>query len=115
MIDYFAVLQRRLKAGPIRVTSDEPYVLEVPMSTPDFDQIAESIIDVHVRETWQQPGEEAGSRLATAIAEQLRLIWNTRGAADLATIAHDLSTMMGSTAAGPYVKNLTRTLQGLDR
>jgi hypothetical protein len=49
------------------------------------------------------------------IAEQLRVSWNARGAADIVKVESELSTMMGSTAAGPYVKNLDRALRTLDR
>lgn len=49
------------------------------------------------------------------IIEQLRLIWNARGAADVATIERELSSMMGVTAAGPYVKNLDRAIRQGDR
>jgi hypothetical protein len=46
--------------------------------------------------------------------ETLRLFWNTRGAVDIAAVEHELSTMMGSAAAGPYCKNLDRVLRVLD-
>jgi hypothetical protein len=49
------------------------------------------------------------------ISTELRLIWNARGAVDIAKVESELSTMMGWTAAGPYVKNLDRALRGLDR
>ena len=49
------------------------------------------------------------------VREQLVLIWNARGAADLATIELTLSATMGTTAAGPYLKNLDRALRALDR
>jgi hypothetical protein len=46
---------------------------------------------------------------------ELLNIWNARGAADIAKIETELSTLMGATAAGPYVKNLDRALRRLDR
>jgi hypothetical protein len=49
------------------------------------------------------------------IAEQLRGIWNARGGADRAKLEGELSSQMGATAAGPYVKNLDRALRSLDR
>jgi hypothetical protein len=49
-----------------------------------------------------------------AFVETLRLFWNTRGAVDIAAVEHELSTMMGSAAAGPYCKNLDRVLRVLD-
>jgi hypothetical protein len=42
-------------------------------------------------------------------------VWNARGAADLATIETTFSSVMGITAAGPYVKNLDRAIRRLDR
>jgi hypothetical protein len=42
--------------------------------------------------------------------ESLRLVGNTRGAVDTATIEMHLSTVMGATAAGPNLKNLNRAL-----
>jgi hypothetical protein len=49
------------------------------------------------------------------IAEQLRLIWNTRGVEDLAKIEHELATMLDGRAAGTIVKHLDRALKALDR
>jgi hypothetical protein len=42
------------------------------------------------------------------VSEQLRLIWNARGAVDRVKVEHELSTMMPTTATGPYCKNLVR-------
>jgi len=49
------------------------------------------------------------------IEETLRLVWNARGAADIAKIESELASQMGSTASGPYVKNLDRALRTLDK
>jgi hypothetical protein len=49
------------------------------------------------------------------IALRLREIWNARGVADLARVEYELSTLMGSTAADPYIRNLYRALRSLDR
>ena len=72
--------------------------------TPDFEKIARAILEASDGE----PGE-------TRIAEQLRLIWNARGDADLAKIEHELAMLMGATASGPYLKTLDRELRKLDR
>jgi len=45
----------------------------------------------------------------------LKEIWNARGAADIAKIEAQLTSMMGAVAAGPYIKNLDRALRKLDR
>jgi len=78
-------------------------VRRVPES-PDFDQIARRLADM----------PDADDQVE-AIAEQLCLVWNARGAADLAKVDAELSMMMGATMAGPYVKNLDRALRKLDR
>jgi hypothetical protein len=70
---------------------------------PDFDQIAAPL------------AEYADDTRRKHIAEQLRQVWNARGAADLAKIETELSILMGATMAGPYVKNLDRALRKLDR
>jgi hypothetical protein len=49
------------------------------------------------------------------VLETMRLVWNARGAADLAKLESELSQQMGATAAGPYLKNLDRALRRLDR
>jgi hypothetical protein len=75
--------------------------------TPDFEQLARHLHHL-IAPLPRSVGEQE-------IVEQLRLMWNARGAADMATIEHDLSTLMGTTAAGPYLKNLDRALRKLDR
>jgi len=78
--------------------------------TPDFEEIARRIGRHHfgVGYIGRSDGE-------ADIATALRNAWNARGAADAALIDQSLSTQMGAIAAGPYVKNLTRELKGLDR
>jgi len=68
--------------------------------SPDFEQIAERIV----------PPSYVG-----LVAEQLRQVWNARGVADITKLESELSSMMGVTASGPYVKNLDRALRTLDR
>jgi hypothetical protein len=80
--------------------------------SPDFDAIARASIT-----RWGFDEEEPLQRslMIEDFAEQLRQVWNARGAVDIATVEAELSTMMGWTAAGPYVKNLDRALRTLDR
>lgn len=87
------------------------------LTTPDFEFHAQCLLN-----TLQ--GKMVGARLSldelrtnllNHITKELQLIWNARGAADIAKLDHELSTLMGSGAAGPYVKNLDRALRGLDR
>lgn len=81
--------------------------------TPDFDQIALKIVErVFGLAELDQPGLIIETR---AVAEQLRFVWNARGAADVAKLDTELSILMGGTASGPYTKNLDRALRSLDR
>jgi len=73
---------------------------------PDFDQITARVVT---------RAAEGQTPLHQAIRDALRDVWNARGAADIATLEADLSSMMGPTAAGPYCKNLDRALRALDR
>ena len=77
--------------------------------TVNFDLIATHVYLMATGETIILPDDIA------PIVEQLRLVWNARGAADLATIETALSSQMGTTASGPYLKNLDRELRKLDR
>ena len=75
--------------------------------TPDFETLARKI------------GESLTvadlDEARATFAESLRLVWNARGAADMAKVESELAQQMGATASGPYVKNLDRALRGLDR
>jgi hypothetical protein len=77
--------------------------------TPDFDAIARALLNLAATN---------GSIVSTtseALIAELRLVWNARGAADLVKIEAELSSLMGVTASGPYVKNLDRAIRSLDR
>lgn len=76
--------------------------------TPNFDRIARD----HVPGA---PSDPLWSVHVQTIAEQLRLVWNARGAADIAKIESELTSQMGASASGPYLKNLDRALRTLDR
>lgn len=79
--------------------------------TPDFEQIAQRLAN---EVGYVQSVAEDGS-FASTIKRALLDGWNARGAADRALLEQSLSTQMGSTAAGPYVQNLTREIKALDR
>jgi hypothetical protein len=70
------------------------------METIDFDATARRLVEL------------TDLRL---IREQLVLIWNARGAADIAKINFELTKVMGTSLSGPYVRNLDRVLHELDR
>ena len=50
-----------------------------------------------------------------SICDQLRLIWNARGAADIATIESQLFEIMRPSDAGRHLKHLDRAIRDLDR
>jgi hypothetical protein len=81
---------------------------------PDFDQIARTIAATACA-AYKLESTDAEAAADAAIAEQLRLVWNARGAADTTKIETELSAMMGATASGPYLKNLAREWRKLDR
>lgn len=70
--------------------------------TPDFDRIAAPL------------AEYADDTRRKQIAEQLRLMWNARGAADLAKIEATITYTMSGPDDG-LVKHLDRALRSLDR
>lgn len=78
---------------------------------PDFDHVARLL----VHELDQICANLDAREAVRLMREQLRLVWNARGAADLVKVDAELTAMMGSTAGGPYVKNLDRALRTLDR
>jgi len=74
--------------------------------TPDFESLARRIAHFF---------SPAAQGDALDPAQALRLVWNARGAADLVKLEAELTSQMGATASGPYVKNLDRALRALDR
>ena len=74
--------------------------------TPDFAALAEKIAKYFQGDQLQDARDPY-----TVLKE----IWNARGAADIAKIEAELSSMMGAVSAGPYIKNLDRALRGSDR
>jgi len=77
--------------------------------TPDFDQIARDLLEGLGIDEGEHPlaGGWLRATRASQIAQQLRLIWNARGAADLALIEHSFP--------GTHTKTLERGLRSLDR
>jgi hypothetical protein len=59
-------------------------------------------------------GLTAADRRHALLVDALRLVWNARGAADIAKLESTLASLMGGSASGPYVKNLDRALRALD-
>jgi hypothetical protein len=73
----------------------------------DFEQTARTVLAAH--------GLHDDPQLTAAIAEQLRLVWNQRGATDFAKVESELSRQMGPIAAAPYLTTLDRALRFLNR
>jgi hypothetical protein len=83
--------------------------------SPDFDQIARRVLGPWLEDSHNSVFDANMEVSIRQVAEQLRQVWNARGAADLTTIEAELSRLMGVTAAGPYLKHLDRALRTLDR
>jgi hypothetical protein len=77
----------------------------------DFEQIAQNLLHA----VTQAGGDARPVAASELIVEQLRQVWNARGAADMAMVGHELFAEMGAAAAGPYGKSLDRALLALDR
>ena len=81
------------------------------MGVEELQRIARQLMEIGV-------GAKNGDGHLVALAyivEQLRLVWNARGAADLAKIEAELFSSMGAAQAGPYVTQLRAALRSLDR
>jgi hypothetical protein len=65
----------------------------------DFDALARRIVDL------TDPN---------LVRDQLRIVWNERGAVDIGTAESALIEMMGPDTAGIYIKKLDRALRSLD-
>jgi len=76
--------------------------------TPNFDQIAKSLLLQVAKDLVQT------SLAHNHVVEQLRLIWNARGAADLATIDATITYTLSMADAG-LMKQLDRAIRILDR
>ena len=50
-----------------------------------------------------------------SVRDQLRLIWNARGAADIATVECELFEIMKPADVGRHLKRLDRAIRALDR
>ncbi len=84
------------------------------MPEPDFDQIARRLHET----VGCDHGTDAETVAAqvTLVVEQLRQVWNARGAADLVKVDEALSWMLDTlTAADPSVRQLREAIAALDR
>jgi hypothetical protein len=75
--------------------------------TPDFHQIARRIA--------AEAGYGDDGAMTSMIADELRLVWNARGAADLVKVEVSLTNQSAGSTSGPYLKTLDRALHSLDR
>jgi hypothetical protein len=84
---------------------------------PDFERLARRVADetgVGRLEEWDAAGPD---RVVGAIAEQLRLMWNARGAADLAIVNLQLSAHLGEIgySASTLETAVLLAIQSMDR
>ncbi len=75
--------------------------------SPNFEQIARQVSDQTGVDRLEEWDADDPDRVVKAIAEQLRQVWNARGAADLAKIEAELP--------GASSKALDRAIRALDR
>jgi hypothetical protein len=87
-------IRRRLEQTPEDEGEETPLMPE----SPDFEQLAQSIAS--------EAGFTGRGALTSMIAEQLRLVWNARGAADLAAFR-----AIGNSSP----QDIVRALRTLDR
>ena len=72
---------------------------------PDFYEIALRVLVDQLSFPLALKGDTAITQQAMVLlAEELRQVWNARGALDIATLERELSTMMGPSASGPYLR-----------
>jgi len=76
--------------------------------TPDFEQIARRLAGV-----WADRGVVQG--MTESVAEQLRKVWNARGAADAHAVSLRAMEMLGTAGGGVYAEHFEKTIKGLDR
>ncbi len=80
--------------------------------TPDFEQIAQHLLS----SIWATEVESERATDIRMIATELRLVWNARGAADIAQLDTAITSTTLSNAVVPgLMKVLDQALRGLDR
>jgi hypothetical protein len=88
---------------------------------PDFEQIARRVVDLtdaKVREPFMPiEGDRVVAALVAQIIEQLRQVWNARGAADLAIVNTELSAHLGEIgySASTLEMAVMLAIQSMDR
>jgi hypothetical protein len=79
--------------------------------TPDFERIALAIMLRHRRDIDAADDDEGQAW----IVEQLRQVWNARGAADIAKLEIALVPLVGAHSSVISIKHLDQALRQLDR
>jgi hypothetical protein len=82
--------------------------------SPDFESIARHLNEEHGLERLDEWDPENSGRLLAAIAEQLRLVWNARGATDLNAIDSAVAYTKDGIVTGAR-HQIARALQSVDR
>lgn len=85
--------------------------------SPDFDAIAQTLIHDAAMIVGALAAGTDCLPARRAIAEQLRLVWNARGAADAEAIWEEPAADGGDSDGGPYLSmaSASRAINGLDR
>lgn len=81
-----------------------------PIPEPDFEQIGWAL--ANEAGYWSRE-EHAGRCVAASIAEQLRQVWNARGAADI--VRMDAEVFADGTSREGFTTMLERAIKELDR
>lgn len=80
------------------------------VTEPDFDRIARQLVGVTIPTM-----DDAAAQRIMAIAEQLRQVWNARGAADIAQLQEAKAAAPPFPQAATYVQLFGRAIKALDR
>ncbi len=81
------------------------------LDTPDAERIARQLVELGIVADDGHSGRGDAAVAVAYVVEQLRLMWNARGAADLA----NLQAVLSMTVAAPYLETMDHVLRRLDR
>jgi len=87
---------------------------------PDFDQIAQRLIKLG---GWDEEDDHPQDDLhrqaiaiqLAAVVEEVRQVWNARGAADAKAVDERLATLAGWVTSEPYRQHLREAIEALNR
>lgn len=100
--------------GSTRSEDDQRSSTPTMYAHPDFEQIARALATHFMGIGVVLEGAQL-QRNERLIAEQLRLVWNARGAADDHVVTLRSMELLGTAGGGIYAIHFTRTIKALDR